>query len=425
MTVKVFDFFSGCGGNSAGLREARLGTARTDIVLGLDVDPDAARTFQANFPRSNFIQKDIRSVTEAELEPLVQACKGHPLLFAGCAPCQPFSARNRVRNTKKDGRVNLLREFGRFVEHFLPDYVLVENVPGIQQVSMDTPGPLEEFVTLLGRLGYHHCARVIRSQDYGVPQRRARLVLIASRHGPIGLPEVTHGPKGALGMTKLRPYATAWDAIKHLPPLQAGEKHPYIPNHECHRLTEINLRRMRVTPEGGDRRNWPEELWLDCHKGRNGEGRFKGHMDVYGRIRKDQPASGLTTRCISLSHGRFGHPDPEQHRALSVREAAHLQTFPPNFVFYGSTMSTARQVGNAVPVLLAKCLGEQILKHASVHGLRTTPTLSEIRRMLPAHTRASTRSRMQRPTVSRQDRSERTRSRSRLKNASARAKGRP
>ena len=363
MSIKVFDFFSGCGGTSAGLRQARYSDKKFEIVFGLDNNTDAADTFKKNFKRAKFKTGDIRTVKCEELQEIVDGCEGHPLLFAGCAPCQPFSTKNSSRGIGEDKRRDLLQEFGRFVEHFKPDYVLVENVPGIQEIRPGTPGPLNEFLELLGRNGYRYKVGVLKSQDYGVPQRRARLIVLATRHGNIHLPETTHGPGK-------KAYVTAWEVIKDLPKVDAGEKHPTIPNHQTQALTPRNLERIKATPAGGDRRDWPDALWLDCHKGRNNEGKFDGHMDVYGRIRKDQPMGALTTRFISISNGRFGHP--VQDRALTVREAAYIQTFPKSFEFCGPLGSTAVQVGNAVPVLLAQRLGEVILRHATEKGLNAT-----------------------------------------------------
>lgn len=330
--------------------------------MGLDIDPDSSATFRHNFPEAQFIQGDIRSVDLTAVDLLMNECAGNPVLFCGCAPCQPFSIQNRARKTKIDQRTDLLMWFGKLVKRFQPDYVLVENVPGIQSMLVDARGPLQKFTLILKKLGYDWDARVVQSQDYGVPQRRARLVLIASRQGKIRLPVTTHGPNAELS------YVTAWEAIQHFPPIAAGEQHETIPNHVSASLSELNMRRIKATPEGGDRRDWNDALMLDCHKKTDAaDKRFKGHMDVYGRVRKHQPASGLTTRCISLSNGRFGHPD--QHRALSVREAARLQTFPDTFVFLGGINSTARQVGNAVPVLLAQKLGEQIIQHLNAQQI--------------------------------------------------------
>lgn len=332
-----------------------------DIVTALDFDRDAAATFRLNFPETRFLQGDIAELDVSALREDMDGCAGHPVLFAGCAPCQPFSVQNRLRAEKQDERLNLLDHFARFIRHYLPDFVLVENVPGLQTESA-TRGPLQAFKTMLVEHGYRFEARIVKAQDYGVPQRRARLVLIASRHGEITLPEATHGA----GTTS--PHVTAWEAIKDLPPLKAGERHSNVRNHVCAGLAPITLKRLRATPEGGDRRDWPRELWLDCHKRVEESGVRKSvHMDVYGRLRKHQPAAGLTTRCTSISNGRYGHP--EQDRALSVREAARLQTFPDGFEFHGPLSSASKQVGNAVPVLMARRFGEQLVRHADAHAL--------------------------------------------------------
>lgn len=337
--IKVFDFFSGCGGTSQGLREAGL-----DIVMGLDVDRDAAQSFQRNFPKAKFLCKDIRKVREDDIAAEIRACGNSPLLFCGCAPCQPFSKQNGDKK-EDDERRDLLDEFGRFVRHFKPAFVFCENVPGIQSVS-DSEGPFGRLLALLTQLGYRFDYDVIDSQDYGVPQRRRRLVLIASRVGEIKLPNPTHGPG-----TK-HPHSTVGEWIGGLRELEQGEADPDDPAHHASRLSPLNLRRIQAIPPGGTRHDWPDELLLDCHRTSH-----KGHGDVYGRLRENQPASAMTTRCISLSNGRFGHPT--QHRAITVREAACLQTFPRHFVFSGTKTSMACQVGNAVPVLLARRFGQE------------------------------------------------------------------
>lgn len=361
MTIKVFDFFSGCGGTSAGLRAAGM-----EIAFALDNDPDSAQTYRSNFPEAHFEESDIQTFQTKDLLPFIEKEAGNVVLFSGCAPCQPFSKQNRSRDLKTDDRANLLKRFGDFVSCYRPDYVLIENVPGIQEININSPGPLPKFQKLLRKLGYHYDCQIVRAQDYGVPQRRARLILIAAKNGLIKLPKPTHG--SAEDSTTVRPYTTAWEAIKHLPPIEAGSREESVPNHICASLSKLNMERIINTPAGGDRRDWPDHLQLTCHRRKkDGTPGFSGHMDVYGRIRKDQPATGLTTRCISLSNGRFGHP--EQNRALSVREAACLQTFPENFVFCGTLTSTAKQVGNAVPVAMAKCLGQEIIRHQAIQEL--------------------------------------------------------
>ena len=326
-----------------------------DIVLGIDLDADAAATYRANFPEASFLSVDITKTRASKLKKYVDSCKPHPILFCGCAPCQPFSKQSSARD-KKDGRRSLLLHFGRFIRYFQPDFILVENVPGIQNASLGG-SLLHDFVKLLERLKYRPTVGIVDCRDYGVPQTRKRLVLMASRLGQVFLPEKTHGEGTGL------PYSTVWKWIKGFPPIKAGQESTKVTNHRAAKLSEANLKRIKATPPGGSRRDWPPELVLECHK--NGH---DGHSDVYGRLRKDQPASALTTRCISLSNGRFGHPT--QHRAISAREAATLQTFGTDFIFKGTLTSTARQIGNAVPVLLAKRLGESFLRHPSLRKRR-------------------------------------------------------
>ncbi|MDE0036380.1 MAG: DNA cytosine methyltransferase, partial [Gammaproteobacteria bacterium] len=166
----------------------------------------------------------------------------------------------------------------------------------------------------------------------------------------------THGPG-----TPNHDYETVRNWIEHLPPIGSGEEHPTVSNHRAAGLSALNVKRIEATPEGGGHRDWPDELKLACHKD------FSGYTDIYGRMSWDAPASGLTTRCISYSNGRFGHP--EQDRAISVREAACLQTFPDEFAFEGALNSMARQIGNAVPVRLAEVVGKQFVSHLKDVGM--------------------------------------------------------
>jgi DNA (cytosine-5)-methyltransferase 1 len=341
--MDFYDFFSGCGGTSQGMREAGL-----RVRLGIDLDSDAAKTYRTNFPNAAFLKRDIRWLKAKDLAPHIGEDRARPVLFGACAPCQPFSTQRRAENST-DGRKDLLSEFHRFVKSYLPEYVFIENVPGMQSID-DTRGPFAKFLKLLSKLGYWHCHRVVYACHYGVPQRRKRLVLIASRLGPISFPKPTHGPN-----TKRKKLPTVWEAIRHLPRIKAGQSHSKVLNHRAAELSELNLKRIMATKSGGTRVDWPASLMLDCHAD------HIGHTDVYGRMAKDQPSAALTTRCVSLSNGRFGHPT--QHRAVSVREAACLQTFPMDFEFFGNLASMSRQVGNAVPVQMAKVFGEAIKRH--------------------------------------------------------------
>lgn len=324
--------------------------AGLSVRFGLDMDPDAGESFKANFPHAEFLRKDIRRLTSEEVASYILRRNERPLVFGACAPCQPFS--KQIHGTSEDDkRRTLLTEFHRFVETFLPEYVFIENVPGLQTVD-EHEGPFPAFTDLLGKLGYFFSYKIVMAYHYGVPQSRRRLVLLASRLGEICVPPPTHGPG-----TSNPSLPKAWDWISHLPAIQAGESHPSVPNHRAAKLSPLNIRRIAATPVGGDRRDWPEALELDCHK------KHPGHTDVYGRVVKHQPSAALTTRCISLSNGRFGHPT--QNRAISVREAACIQTFPMDFILQGSLNSMARQVGNAVPVLLANVIGDSIVRHYS------------------------------------------------------------
>lgn len=188
----------------------------------------------------------------------------------------------------------------------------------------------------------------MNAKNYGVPQNRKRFVLIASRLFDPHIPPSTHGDN-------LLPFVTVRQTIENYPAIEAGEECVEIPNHKAARLSTINLQRIINTPhDGGSRTDWPEELWLNCHQG------TMGHTDVYGRMYWDRISPTLTSKCISISNGRFGHP--EQNRAISLREAAALQTFRDDYIFVGSQGEIAKQIGNAVPVELAHALGEYILR---------------------------------------------------------------
>ena len=321
------------------------------------MDEEAATTFKSNFPEADFICRDIRGIYTWELEKYLPRERVQPLLFSACAPCQPFSKQNRGKSAA-DQRASLLDELHRFVRRFRPEYLFLENVPGIQRIN-PTGGPIGRFLRLLDELGYEVAYDVVDFLDYGVPQTRRRLVMTASLMGRLELPAPTHGSRNG----KI-PHSTVWEWIGDLPALTAGTADDDVPNHQAAALSPTNLQRIASTPEGGDRRDWPEDLILPCHRG------HEGHTDVYGRLRRDRPASTLTTRCVSLSNGRFGHPT--QDRALSLREAACLQTFPRDFIFKGSFASMAMQIGNAVPVLLAQRFGEAISTH--VQAFQTSVT---------------------------------------------------
>jgi DNA (cytosine-5)-methyltransferase 1 len=337
--VRVADFFCGCGGTSAGLRAAGM-----QIVFGLDFDEDAARTYRRNFPEAAFMQNDVCEVTPNEVRQAIGEGEG-PLLLSACAPCQPYSS--FVKGARRDERKTLLLRLLPIIEQLNPEFVFVENVPGLK--SPESPaGTFARFCQALQRAGYQVEYDILNCRDYGVPQRRRRLVILASRLGPVAIPGPTHGAR-----EDLPAHSTVWEWIGDLPEVTPGEEHPEIPNHLVSAISELNLKRLRATPIGGGRADWPANLRLACHTDE------KSYSDVYGRMHAHAPAPALTTKCTSISNGRFGHPYAD--RPISVREAACLQTFPRSFIFDGGIRSATRQIGNAVPVLLAQRMGEAFI----------------------------------------------------------------
>ena len=344
--IVLADFFSGCGGTAQGFADAGV-----QPVFATDWDEEAVQTFKLNFPTVKAVRRDIRKLEVDEVVSVMPPADEAVRLLAGCAPCQPFAGhRNAARG--EDERSNLVLELLRFVEALCPQLVFVENVPGMRRASKSN-GPLSDFIEVLEKT--HHVALdTISCADYGVPQTRNRLVLIASsiELGDIEFPAPTHGP------TTEQPHKTVRNAIHSLPHDVEGPDAARVSSHKAMRLSPLNRRRIEATSEGGDRREWPKSLWPTCHSGG-----FGGHTDVYGRLSWDKPAPTLTTKCVSYSNGRFGHPS--EHRALSAREAARLQTFPDEFEFAGGLTSQARQIGNAVPVVLAQRFGEHFVRHVA------------------------------------------------------------
>ena len=229
-TLRVADFFCGCGGTSEGLRLAGM-----DIVFGLDFEHEAAATYQKNFPRATFFERDILDVDPVEVEQVLGETSG-PLVLSACAPCQPFST-FRQKSANSERSRSLLPALLPFVTDLGPDFVLVENVPGIQSA---TDGPLIAFVAGLRTRGYRVQWEVVDCQHYGVPQRRRRLVLLATRHGEVSIPDPTHGPGRA-------PVSTVAEWIADLPELKAGQSDATVANHVCGAVGELNLRRLRAS----------------------------------------------------------------------------------------------------------------------------------------------------------------------------------
>lgn len=345
--IEVVDLFCGIGGLSYGMKSAGF-----KIVSGYDLDWTCRYAYEINND-ARFNYKDIRNVTGEEIRS--QYSKDTITVLAGCAPCQPFSS-YAFKNKKKDpDKYDLLYEFGRLVKDVHPDIVTMENVPSI--ASFKLKSVFGDFVTILKNEGYKVSYQVVYCPNYGIPQTRKRLVLLASRLGDINLIPHTH---------KKGNYVTVRDVIGDLPPLDAGDSCLYDSLHRCRSLGELNMRRLKATPCGGGWKDWPEELRLECHKKQSGH----SFGSVYGRMRWDEPSPTMTTQCTGIGNGRFGHP--EQDRAISVREAALLQTFPLKYKFFEnekvvSITKASRYIGNAVPPKLGEVIAESIIEHISTH----------------------------------------------------------
>lgn len=342
--LTCIDLFCGAGGLTHGFVLEGL-----PVAAGIDLDPACRYPYEANND-AKFIERDIGSVTPAYLKKLFGAA-GLKIL-AGCAPCQPFSTYAQRYSLDGDGKWGLLYEFARLVKGVRPDVVTMENVPSVTHHAV-----FHDFVDTLKRLKYHVWYGVVDSSQYGVPQRRRRLVLLASKHGEIEL----------VAPTRKKPI-TVRQAIGKLRPIGAGESSPRDKLHAASRLSGKNLRRIKASKPGGTWRDWPKRLVADCHRGESG----RTYPAVYGRMEWDKPAPTMTTQCYGFGNGRFGHP--EQDRAISLREAAILQSFPRNYEFvrFDSDLNftvLGRLIGNAVPVALGRAIAKSIKNHLSMHGL--------------------------------------------------------
>lgn len=341
----VIDLFCGIGGLSYGFFKEGF-----NIVAGYDIDETCKFAFETN-NKSKFISKDIKEVKSSEVINLYKTVAPKFKVLVGCAPCQPFSSYTFKDKEKSNGKWGLLYEFIRLIEEVKPDVVSMENVP--QLLNFKKAPVFEDFVNRLEELGYHVSYKIVNCLEYGIPQRRKRLVLLASRLGPISLIPKTHTSDK---------YVTVKDVISALPKIEDGETCASDPLHFARKLSDINKERIRSTPQGGSWKNWPEHLVLECHKKKTG----KSYLSVYGRMKWNEPSPTITTHCIGYGNGRFGHPT--QDRAISLREAALFQTFPKKYKFYNpkqgySTVALARQLGNAVPVSLGQVIAKSIQKH--------------------------------------------------------------
>lgn len=365
---EAIDIFSGCGGVSCGLSLAGF-----KVKSAVEIEKHAVDIYLNYGPLSsvNVLNEDICNLNGEQILKAAKIKKDDIYLFAGCPPCQNFSRQNPLNKNKTDNeRKKLLFEFLRLIEEILPPFILMENVPGIKTDFNNAI--LSEF---LQRLKNHYYVRedILNAANYGVPQARKRFVLHAVRNDinaelkALGflfdLPKATHDKHGS---NNLKKWKTVREAIGDLPMIRAGEEYVddgKIHNHKCAGLSDTNLKRIRaIRANGGSRKGLPKSLVLECHKKKDKDGNmFSGHGDVYGIMDPDKPAPTITGGCLCYSKGRYGHYS--QDRAISIREAARLQTFPDDFIFGNSLSDSALQIGNAVPIDLVKASG-QVFKNA-------------------------------------------------------------
>ena len=340
------DLFCGIGGLTYGLERAGI-----PVVAGVDIDSTCAGTYNHN-THSRFICDDIRAISAHFIRALYpQDCIK---VLVGCAPCQPFSSYSQryIDNRAHDDKWKLLNSFSRIIEELLPDVISMENVP---QLSKETV--FENFLNTLKKLDYFISWRIVNAAEYGVPQERKRLVLLASRFGQIKMINPEYAKPH---------FRTVRQAINELPPIDAGGIDISDPLHRCSKLSEKNILRIRQSIPGGTWEDWDVELKLRCHQKKSG----RSYKAVYGRMEWDKPAPTITTQFYGYGNGRFGHP--EQDRALSLREGALLQSFPLTYDFLSANgkfnmAQLGEHIGNAVPVLLAEAIGKSITSH--IRGL--------------------------------------------------------
>ncbi len=349
IAATAVDLFCGAGGLTRGLLDAGI-----PVVAGYDVDDACRFPYERNNPGATFKKVSVADLTAETLAS--HYAEGHTRILVGCAPCQTFSKYTQGLDNDSDPKWTLLDEFARLVKEVKPDIVSMENVPELQRHPI-----FDRFLDTLRSEGFHFSddagKRIVYCPNYGIPQHRRRLVLIASKLGPIELIPATHTGKRQ---------RTVRQALGKLPRIQAGSISEKDPLHRSSELTDINLKRIRHSKPGGTWRDWPEDLVAQCHRDKSG----KTYPSVYGRMEWDKPSPTMTTQFFGFGNGRFGHP--EQNRAISLREGAILQSFPKRYQFAEKGgnycfKTIGRLIGNAVPVRLGEIVGKTIKRHLEDH----------------------------------------------------------
>ncbi len=343
---EVVDLFCGVGALSHGLKLAGL-----KILAGYDLDGGCKYAFEKN-NNAKFYCRDVNKVLAAEISR--HYSNKAPSVLAGCAPCQPFSTYKQ--RYEEDPQWSLVEKFADIAVRISPDYITMENVPSLEKYKNGII--FNKFCKKIIDNGYYLNWTIAHCEYFGVPQRRKRLVVIASKLNPI----LELKPKNNV-------YQTVRDVISGLPELNAGGSDISDPLHAAASLSDLNIRRIRASKPGGTWRDWPEELVAECHKRKTG----KTYPGVYARMSWDEPAPTMTTQCFGYGNGRFGHP--QQDRAISLREAALFQSFPPDYQFIPKGTKPCfkqigRWIGNAVPVKLGQSIGDLIINNheGEIHG---------------------------------------------------------
>ena len=338
--LTAVDAFCGAGGFSLGIMRAGF-----SVMLGFDIDPLCVKTLQANSGRvgAHYIESDIRSMLNGGLLSLIGAKPGELDLLTGGPPCQGFSVQRTVGDDT-DERNLLVHDFSDLISETYPRFFILENVVGLG--GKRGREVLALFEQRVSSFGYTIHRRTLDAQDYGVPQRRRRIIVVGERSDressafrwPDPLP---NNP------------ATVRETIGNLPPPpEDGTEHPQLPGHRADQLSATNRQRLASLKSGQDRTNLPENLLADCHRV---SADIVGHRGVYGRMDWDEVSPTITARFDSFTRGKFGHP--EQIRTISLYEGQLLQTFPADYRFVGNKVDVARQIGNAMPPVLGAAIG--------------------------------------------------------------------
>jgi len=351
----VIDLFSGPGGTGLGFRRAGF-----DVLGAVEIDQSAADTYERNL-RIDVERRDITGLNPNRFRRRLGLHKGALDVLVGCPPCQGFT-RLRNRAGSGDPRNSLVLRYLSFVTEFKPKYAVFENVPGLVKTRHGKHF-YRRLTEGLDALGYKSVSYELNAADFGVAQRRLRVIVVAARASETPmLIRRTHDSPGSSEVLagKKAPWKTVQDVIGNgkLPGVRVGQKpNPRDQNHAPADTGEDVVAFLRRVPRnGGSRRDVAKRYWLDCHKNHD------GHYDTYGRLSWDRPANTITSGCTNPSKGRFVHPT--QARALTIREAALLQGFPKRYRFLGS--SQAEQVGNAVPPPLAYAIARAIARELRV-----------------------------------------------------------